>query len=349
MTGDMIDAAVPVREEDSLPLESLLPWLRDAVPGLTGEPTVAQFPGGASNKTYLLSFPGRELVLRTPPKGTKAAGSHDMGREARVISALQGRFPVPPVVAECTDAGVIGQPFYVMDRVVGLILRADPPDGLAITPDLAGALAESMISLLAKLHALDPGELAVMDKGPGYVARQVEGWNLRYRDARTDDALDGERVMQWLYAHQPDDVRRCLIHNDWRFDNLILDPADPTRVLAVLDWEMATVGDPLMDLGGSLAYWVQADDPPELLAFRRQPTQLPGMPTRAEVWRRYCELAGLDAPDFTFYEVFGLFRLAVIAQQIYRRYAIGQAKNPALAMFGTGAQVLVRRCEQLLG
>jgi aminoglycoside phosphotransferase (APT) family kinase protein len=319
---------------------------------VNGVPEVAQFAGGASNLTYLLTYPDRELVLRTPPRGTKAASSHDMGREARVMSGLSGRFPVPQIVAQCPDPKVIGAPFYVMDRVRGVILRADPPPGLDLGPPVAAALAERMIGLLVQLHGLDPHDLqlADLDRGPGYVARQVAGWNQRYRAARLPESPDGEAVMDWLQRSQPVDIRRCLIHNDWRFDNLILDPADPQRVLAVLDWEMATIGDPLMDLGAALAYWVQADDDPLMLGLRRQPTHLPGMPNRAEVVENYCELAGITLGEegFAFYEVFGMFRLAVIAQQIHYRFAAGQTSNPALAGFAAVVSTLIGRCEAMI-
>ncbi len=347
--AELIDQPVPLRDEDSLPVEALAGWLSQQVDGLTGVPAVAQFPGGASNLTYLLTFDDREFVLRTPPRGRKAASSHDMGREARVMAALAGRFPVPAVVAQCPDASVIGQPFYVMDRVRGLILRSDPPAGLAFGPQIAAAVADGMIRRLAQLHQLDPADLglAELDKGPGYVARQVRGWSERYRAARLPDSPDGEAVMAWLDAHQPPDVRRCLIHNDWRFDNLILDPADLQRILAVLDWEMSTIGDPLLDLGCALAYWVQDDDDTVFQALRRQPTNVPGMPSRDEVVRRYCELSGLplDSDAFIFYETFGLFRLAVIAQQIYYRFAAGQTHNPALAAFSTAVGALLDRCQ----
>ncbi len=345
----MIDQPVAARVEDALPLAPLSAWLGER--GYPGEPQVQQFPGGASNLTFLLTYPQRELVVRTPPRGTKTASSHDMGREALVMSALAGRFPVPAVLAQCTDPDVIGQPFYVMERVRGIILRSDLPEGVQLPGPEAGRLAEQMIGLLARLHALDAHALGLgrLDKGPGYVARQVEGWNRRYRAARLDTSPDGESVMAWLEAHQPPDVMRCLVHNDWRFDNLILD-ADLQRVLAVLDWEMATVGDPLMDLGAALAYWVQADDPDPFRSLRRQPTHLPGMPTREEVVQFYLDASGLPLPSsgFTFYEVFGLFRLAVIAQQIYFRFAAGQTHNPALAGFGVVVEALLTRCQALL-
>lgn len=346
----MIDEPIALRDEDAFALGPLTAWLSDH--GAEGVPQVAQFAGGASNLTYLLTYPDRELVLRTPPRGTKAASSHDMGREARVMAALSGRFPVPHIVAQCQDPAVIGAPFYVMDRVRGVILRADPPPGLDLGPPVAAALAERMIGLLVQLHGLDPRDLqlADLDRGPGYVARQVAGWNQRYRAARLPESPDGEAVMDWLQRSQPADIRRCLIHNDWRFDNLILDQADPQRVLAVLDWEMATIGDPLMDLGAALAYWVQADDDPLMLGLRRQPTHLAGMPSRAEVVDRYCELAGITLGEegFAFYEVFGMFRLAVIAQQIHFRFASGQTSNPALAGFAAVVSGLIGRCEAMI-
>lgn len=353
MTGPtMIDQPVPLRGEDAVPVGALAAWLAEHVPGLESVPSLAQFPGGASNLTYLLTYPDAEFVVRTPPRGRKAASSHDMGREARVMTALQGSFPVPRVVAQCTDPDVIGQPFYVMDRVRGLILRSDPPEGLAFGPDVASALAHRMVSLLVQLHSLDPADLGLsdLDRGSGYVERQVRGWIKRYRAALLPGSPDGESVMAWLAARQPADVRRCLIHNDWRFDNLILDPADPQDVLAVLDWEMATIGDPLMDLGSALAYWVQADDDQVFQSFRRQPTNVPGMPTRAEIVALYCELSGVQLPPggFAFYEVFGLFRLAVIAQQIYFRYAAGQTRNPVAGGLGAVAGVLIERCEGLI-
>ena len=345
---DLLDRPVALRAEDAPPVDRLSEWLTAEVPGLHGEPVVGQYPGGASNLTFLLQYPEREIVVRTPPRGRKAASSHDMGREARVMAALGGSFPVPEILARCEDDTVIGLPFYAMDRVPGIILRSDLPAGLSLDPAEAGALAERMIGLLARLHGLDPAGVGLgdLDRGPGYVARQVAGWNQRYRAARLPDSRDGEAVMSWLERHQPDDVARCLIHNDWRFDNLILDP-DDLRVRAVLDWEMATVGDPLMDLGCAMAYWVEVSDPPLFQAFRRQPTNIPGMPTRAAVVQQYCAAAGIQLPDsgFTFYEVFGRFRLAVIAQQIYYRYAAGQTHNPAWAGFGEAAALLVDTCE----
>jgi aminoglycoside phosphotransferase (APT) family kinase protein len=211
-------------------------------------------------------------------------------------------------------------------------------------------MAQTFITALVDLHSVDTSEseLSAFHKGRGYVRRQVEGWSRRYRQALTDDVPDAESVMAWLDEQQPADVGACVIHNDWRFDNLVLDPGDLSKIRAVLDWELATVGDPFMDLGSALAYWVQADDDAGMQAFRMQPSNAAGMPSREEFVDRYCELAGRARPDWLFYEVFGLFRLAGIAQQIWYRYRNGQTSNPAFAPFGPAVVYLISRCERLI-
>ncbi|MBS44626.1 MAG: phosphotransferase family protein [Nocardioides sp.] len=342
--------AKEVREEDSFDVEAVAAWLDR---GPIAE--VRQFPGGASNLTYLLRYDdGPDLILRRPPSGTKARGAHDMGREYTVQSALAPVFaPVPAMVGHCTDESVIGSEFYVMEKVDGAILRRDLPE--STTPEQADALCRTFFDTVADLHSVDVSAvpaLAALGKGEGYVARQVAGWTKRFADARTDDTGDWSDVTGWLDAEQPADVAQRLIHNDLRLDNLVLrglDEGEP-EVAAVLDWEMATVGDPLMDLGGALAYWVQADDDEMFRLTRRQPTNAPGMWTRAEVVERYCARAGLSVTpeQWRFYEVFGVFRLAVIIQQIWYRYANGQTTNPAFEHFGVMVGYLEQRCRQLL-
>lgn len=352
----LVDQPGEVRDEDAFDAGRVADWLRAhaADPeGLTGTPQVRQFPGGASNLTYLLRFPQRDLILRRPPTGTKAKGAHDLAREHDLQAALAPVFPaVPAMVALCTDDEVLGATFYVMQRVPGLILRRDPPAGLDVDPVLAGGLAQSAIDTLVALHSVDPGseQLSRFGRGPGYVARQVGGWSQRYRRARTPDVGDFEAVMAWLDARQVADRGTAVIHNDFRFDNLVLDPEAPTRVRAVLDWELATVGDPFMDLGSSLAYWVQADDDDLMQRFRRQPTHLPGMPSRWQFVRRYCSARGmsLEPEEWAFYEVFGLFRLAVIAQQIHYRLFHGQTHNPAFRVMRPSVLYLEQRCRALI-
>ncbi|WP_370248423.1 phosphotransferase family protein [Nocardioides sp.] len=359
MTAAGPDAGNPagaVRAEDAFAVDAVAGWI-----GRGPIAEVRQFGGGASNLTYLLRYDdGPDLVLRRPPAGVKAASAHDMGREYRVQEALAPVFPfVPRLVGHCEDTSVIGTEFYVMEKVEGTILRQDLPGPMP--PEQVSQLCEQAVQVLVALHGVDVAgvpALAALGKGEGYVGRQVRGWTARFQAAVTDDTGDWSDVARWLVEHQPSDVAQVLVHNDFRLDNLVLDldggahdgAGAPARVVAVLDWEMATVGDPLMDLGGALAYWVQADDDEVFQLFRRQPTTAPGMWTRAEVVQRYAALAGREVTpaQWRFYEVFGLFRLAVIAQQIWYRYAHGQTTNPAFAVLGPAVGYLEQRCRGLL-
>jgi aminoglycoside phosphotransferase (APT) family kinase protein len=337
----MIDLTA-VREEDRFDIAKMHAWLRPFI-NQDQQPEVKQFRSGASNLTYLLSYPDRELVLRKPPVGTKAASAHDMNREFLIQSRLQSVFPlVPKMIALCQDHSVMGSDFYVMEYVKGQIFRRDIPED--ITSSDISVMADSLINGLVQLHAVDSSILAELNKGNGYVQRQVEGWSKRYRNALTDDVPTAEKLMAWLAANQPNDIDSCIIHGDWRIDNVVFD-LENARIKGVLDWELATVGDPLMDLGSALAYWVDRDDEAAFASLRRQPSHLPGMPTRDEFVQRYLELSGRKCNDFTFYEVFGLFRLAVIIQQIWARFRLGQTTNPAFAGFGAAVNTLINRAE----
>ena len=337
----MIDLTA-VREEDRFDIAKMHAWLRPFI-NQDQLPEVKQFRSGASNLTYLLSYPDRELVLRKPPVGIKAASAHDMNREFLIQSRLQSVFPlVPKMIALCQDQTVMGSDFYVMEYVEGQIFRRDIPEG--ITSSDISVMADSLINGLVQLHAVDSSILAELNKGNGYVQRQVEGWSKRYRNALTDDVPTAEKLMAWLSANQPNDIDSCIIHGDWRIDNVVFD-LENSRIKGVLDWELATVGDPLMDLGSALAYWVDRDDEAAFASLRRQPSHLPGMPTRDEFVQRYLELSGRNCNDFTFYEVFGLFRLAVIIQQIWARFRLGQTTNPAFAGFGAAVNTLINRAE----
>jgi aminoglycoside phosphotransferase (APT) family kinase protein len=342
-----------VRREDAFDAAAVDAWLRGqpGFEGLTGTPEVTQFSGGASNLTYRLRYPEADLVLRRPPAGTKASSAHDMVREYEVQRQLKPVFGhVPAVRALCRDHDVIGADFYVMDLIPGTILRGRLPAGVALPPARATALCRAAVDTLVELHAVDPAAagLAGLGRGPGYVQRQVRGWTARYEKARTWNVPSFRRVTSWLAANAPDDVAQCVIHNDYRLDNLVLAPDDPTRVVGVLDWELATIGDPLMDLGGALAYWVQADDGRMAHLGRRQPSHLPGMLTRREIVAHYAERTGRDVSGWTFYEVFGLFRLAAIAQQIYYRYHHGQTTNPAFRRYWVMVRYLDLRCRRTI-
>ncbi|WP_109124085.1 phosphotransferase family protein [Dyella sp. C11] len=346
------DQARPVRDEDAFDMANVDAFLKQHIDGLQGTPSVKQFPGGASNLTYLLIYDNRELVLRRPPRGAKAKSAHDMMREARVMAALKNSYHyVPAILARCDDESIIGQDFYVMERLHGTILRRDLPAELGLERDGVHALCLGFVDRLIELHQVDatqPG-LQELGRGEGYIARQVSGWNERWRQAATEGSDPCEDVIAWLTSQQPaKDNASCVVHNDFRFDNVVLSPDNPLTIIGVLDWELATVGDPLMDLGSSLAYWVQADDDPIFQSFRRQPTHEAGMLTRGEVVAYYGERTGMDVSHWRFYEIFGLFRLMVIIQQIYRRFALGQTTNPQFTGFGDAAKYMGMRCRRLM-
>ena len=336
-----IEAAVP-----RAPLEA---WLATTLPELGRIVELTKFPGGFSNLTYHLHTERGEAVLRRPPLGALPGGTaHDMPREARILSTLLRRgVPAPEPLAVCEDPAVIGAPFYLMTYVAGRVLRgATPP------PEMTAAhfttLSHAFVDTLVAIHEATPADpvIACLGKPMGYVARQVEGWTERWQRARTDDVPAMEALASWLDAHQPEESGACLVHNDYKYDNLVLDPADPTRIVAVLDWEMATVGDPLLDVGTALGYWVEAGDDPAFRALGLGMTALPGNLTRAELWAAYLSRAGRSMRPMAFYHAFGLFKIAVIAQQIYARYRKGQSSDPRFARLGEAVQLLAQMGER---
>jgi aminoglycoside phosphotransferase (APT) family kinase protein len=347
-----VDEPTRVRPGEELDTGRSDAAIKRAVPGLSGQPEIREFPSGASNLTYLVRYPEREFVLRRPPFGYKAKSAHDMRREATILSALQPVYPyVPKIVAFFDDPDILATDFYLMEPIRGIIVRRDLPRGLELSPQDARRLCMNLIDRMIELHRVDyqAAGMAGIGKGTGYAQRQVAGWSDRYRKSRTADVGDFESVMSWLQTRVPaEDSGTCVIHNDFRFDNVVLNPENPMEIIGVLDWEMATLGDPLMDLGNTLAYWVQANDDALFINMRRQPTHLPGMMTRAEVIQYYAEKTGRRAADFDFYIIYGLFRLAVIAQQIYYRYFHGQTRNSQFAGFGEAVKHLQGRCERLI-
>ena len=333
----LTDQSTQVRPGEELDAAVIDAYLKARIPGLAGMPTISQFPGGASNLTYLIQYPGRELVLRRPPFGHKARSAHDMGREYRILNQLNRGFAFCPQAYEyCTDQSLIGDEFYVMERVEGIILRADLPPELGLDAHCTEALCKSFIDRLVQLHQVDYSACGLADLGKpqGYVQRQVEGWTARYAKALTPNAPRWEKVIAWLQQKMPaDHPRPAIVHNDYRFDNVILDASNPMRIIGVLDWEMATIGDPLMDLGNSLAYWIEAGDPAPMQLMRRQPSNAPGMLTRRQFVQHYAERSGIVIDNFDFYYTYGLFRLAAIVQQIYYRFYHGQTQDPRFARF----------------
>jgi aminoglycoside phosphotransferase (APT) family kinase protein len=336
MSSD-IDQARPVREGEELDAARLRDYLSAQIPELGPTVAIEQFPHGHSNLTYLVRAGEREWVLRRPPFGNRVKTAHDMGREFRLLSRLCHVYPPAPApLVYCEDENVLGASFYLMERRRGVILRGSPSVARRIAPELARRLCETLIDSMAALHALDYRAAGLDDFGKpsGYVERQVTGWIKRYHDARTDDVPNLERTMTWLAANRPPESGAAvLIHNDFKFDNLVLDPGDLRQIGAVLDWEMATLGDPLMDLGTTLAYWTEADDPEPLQHHIVGPTTQPGAMNRAELIERYAQATGRDVSSMLFSYVCGLFKVAVIAQQIYARYVRGATRDPRFAHF----------------
>lgn len=349
--NDAIDRGGAVREGEKLPLANVDAYLKEHIDGLQGQPEVTQYSGGASNWTYRLAYPTHDLILRRPPAGTKAKGAHDMGREFRLQSALAPVFPyIAPQHLHCTDTEVIGVEFYVMDRLRGIIPRRRMPVGVTLSPQQARTLNENLLNTLIELHRVDYEAIGLgsMYKGEGYARRQIEGWSARYAKARTWNVPGAKNLMRWLANNIPEDAGACVIHNDYRLDNVVLQPDDPTKIMGVLDWELATIGCPMMDLGSTMSYWIQADDNTMFRRLSRQPSQHPGMMSRAALVAAYCERTGHDAKAWPIYEVFGLFRLAVILQQIYYRYHHKQTNNPAFKNFWFMVHLLIFRAQSLM-
>ncbi|HVP67921.1 MAG TPA: phosphotransferase family protein [Anaeromyxobacteraceae bacterium] len=347
-----IDEPGEVRSGEALDVEKLAAFLRRSLDGFEEPLTVQQFGRGHSNLTYLVRAGEREAVLRRPPFGSKVKSAHDMLREFAVLRALAPLYPkVPRPLVACEDPGVIGAPFYLMDRVRGLILRGTrPPPGLELPPERMRALSTALVDGLAELHALDVRrpELAALGRPEGYVRRQVAGWTERYLRAKTDEVPEIEKAATWLASRLPPERGAALVHNDYKYDNLVLDPADPSRIVAVLDWEMATVGDPLMDLGTTLGYWTDPEDPEEMRALPLGPTLLPGNLHRVEVAERYAARSGRPVDGLLFDYVFALCKIAVIAQQIYRRYKEGFTRDERFASLIVAVKVLGRQATRAI-
>ncbi len=343
-----LDRAEKVRAGAELDVARLDAWLASI--GLPRGVEVLQFPRGYSNVTYLVRVGARELVLRRGPPGVRIASAHDMGREHRILSSLSKVWSkAPRTVAMCEDESVIGGPFYLMERVEGVILRCKPIEGLRLDAPRMKHLSEQMVDTLAEIHAIDlaAAGLTELGKPAGYNERQVRGWSERYVKAKTDEIAEMDAVARWLASSTPPESGAALIHNDFKYDNVVLS-ADLERVDAVLDWEMSTLGDPLMDLGSTLGYWVEAGDSMLMKALRFGPTDLPGSLTRMELLARYEAKTGRAVTNLPFYFTFALFKLAVVAQQLYRRYADGLTKEPRYALMIEGVKGLSRAATRVI-
>jgi len=323
------DSTTATRTGEELNLEQLNSYLKAHAPEVGEVLSVTQFPGGFSNLTYCLHTATQEFVLRRPPFGANIKSAHDMGREFRVLSLLKPHYDkVPKPIAYCEDESVLGCSFYVMERLKGVILRAANASKMNLSPDMLRKASEVLIDNLVALHDLDIQQTGLIQLGKpeGYVQRQVEGWIKRYYNSETDKIENLDAAAQWLQNNMPADNAPSFLHNDYKYDNVVLTENDLSKIIGVLDWEMSTVGDPLMDLGASLAYWSEATDTDEVKFFNL--TWLPGNLTRKEVIERYAEKSGRDVSNILFYYTFGLYKNAVIAQQIYARWKQGHTKDP---------------------
>jgi aminoglycoside phosphotransferase (APT) family kinase protein len=342
--ADLRDRPTVVRAGEELSLARLEPFLLSHFPGNAGPLRVKQYPSGHSNLTYLVGLGDREIVLRRPPFGSEVKTAHDMGREYRVLSKLHSAYPVAPkVLLFCDDLSILGAPFYVMEPIRGIIIRRDPPAGLSFTAETARSLSESFVDNLVRLHGLDYAAFGLGDLGKpqGYIERQVHGWIARYYGSQSHDLPEVGRISAWLTDHMPPASEPTLIHNDYKYDNIVLDPGDITTIVGVLDWEMATVGDPLSDLGTSLAYWVDPQDPDELQRIRWCPSTYAGSMTRAQLVERYARKTGRDVSHMAFFLTFARLKLAVIIQQIYYRYHRGLTNDPRFASMPEVVKILL--------
>jgi aminoglycoside phosphotransferase (APT) family kinase protein len=341
-----VDEPRAVRTGEELDLAALTAYVEREL-GHRGAVGLEQFPGGHSNLTYCVTHGDRAYVLRRPPFGSKVKSAHDMGREVGVLSKLAPVYARAPKILAFEGTGtVLGAPFYLMERRHGVILRRELPPALAADPARLATLCELLVDALVDLHAVDYTAAGLGDFGKpaGYVERQVRGWTERYAGSQTDDIPAMTATAAWLAAHLPADGAPALIHNDFKLDNLIFAPA-LDHITGVLDWEMSTIGDPLMDLGTTLSYWAQADDAPSVRALPFGPTATPGMWTRDQVARRYLERSGRRTDALVFYYAFGLFKTAVIAQQIYYRFAKGLTTDARFAPFIYAVRALAEQSQ----
>ncbi|MDJ0655991.1 MAG: phosphotransferase family protein [Xanthomonadales bacterium] len=351
----MTDAGNPtieVRSDEALDWQRLDRYLKQAIPGLDGQPQISQYPSGRSNLTYQLSYPGRDLVIRRPPFGAKPKSGHSMSREHHVMTALKPVFPaVPDTLLYTDDPDIIGAEFYVMEKSPGIILDQQRLQAMDLDESRVRRLCLKFFEKLIELHQVDieAAGLTGFGRPEGYIERQISGWNQRYQAVKTPNVDAFDDVQQWLENNRPNaECRASVLHGDYRLDNALIDVDDDCRIVAILDWEISALGDPLMDLGNALCYWVEAGDPPYLQNLAMQPSAVPGMLTRDEILSFYAERTGLDTSRFRFFLVYGYFRLAAVLQQIYFRYHNGQTRDARFAHFDQAVMALGNHSRRLI-
>ena len=345
-TGELI----PVREDERFDEDKVAAFLRGKLPGSERPLTVRQFGGGAANLTYLLDYGTHEYVLRRPPLGPVAKSAHDMGREYRVLSVLHQVFPYAPrAFVYSEDETIVGAPFVVMERRQGLVVRRSLPAAFAQTPNVGRSMSEALVDALALFHAVDYEAIGLSELGRpvGFVTRQIEGWYKRWQRAQTHDLPEFEAVYHWLRQNEPEETAVSLVHNDYKLDNVMLSATDPGQMVAIFDWDMCTLGDPLVDVGAMLTYWTEPTDPTYMQAITSMPLGELGFMTRRELVERYAQKSGRSIHDIHFYHALGLYRLVVIIAQIYIRYQRGQTQDERFAPLGDLISLIAQAAQEV--
>lgn len=349
-----VDTPSTPRLGDDLDNARLSLWLKNNVPGMDEAEQVQQFKSGLSQLNYLVVGNNRQVVLRRTPTGSRVLSSHDVGREYRTLLKLYEHYPLcPKPMASCDDPGLLGSNFFAMERLHGVILHRELPDGFNLTEKQATKLCEQVVDAQAKLHKIDVERTGLLSLGTanGYIERQINSWINRFSRARTNDVADCEDIMEWLQEHLPEqdeDSPVALLHNDFKLNNLVLDAKNHSKVIGVIDWENSAIGHPLMDVGISLANWITPDDPEDVQAYRSGPTHIPGMMSREDYIARYAKKTGFDVKDISYFHVYGLFRCIGELQQVYYRHVKGMTRNPIFADYGTWINALADYADTLL-
>ena len=329
MSKKLIDKPTEIRDDEKLNNSKLFEYLSEIIDLDIESFDILQFPSGYSNLTYLIKSNEKEYVLRKPPHGVKIKAGHDMSREFKVLSSLKDHYhKTPDPIHYCSDTDIIGSDFYLMERVKGVILRSNNYSQIVKDKSQFNFLSEQFVESFVELHKIDINKIGLSDFGnpEGYNSRQVHGWCKRYDNSKIEELKEMEIVMDWLKSNISQSKYVSLIHNDFKYDNLVLDEND-LSIKAILDWEMCTIGDPFMDLGTSLAYWIQHNDPDFIKGVGLNITLDSNSPTRNKILNLYSEKFGNKIENIVFYFVFGLFKIAVIVQQIFFRYKNGFTKD----------------------
>jgi len=339
------DDTITIRPDEQLDEARLSGYLRDKLQGAEQQLSIRQFGGGAANLTYLLDYGTQQYVLRRPPLGPVAPSAHDMAREYRVLSVLYQAFPYAPRAYHlCEDTNVIGTPFFVMERRNGVVVRRSLPEEYEAVPDAPQRMSLALVDALADFHAVDYKALGLdsLGKPDGFIERQIEGWYGRWNKAKVDDIAEMDSVYTWLKDHIPPQSQATLVHNDYKLDNVMLAQDDPGQLVAIFDWDMCTLGDPLADLGALLTYWTEPTDAPYLQMTAMMPVGDQRFPSRSELVERYSQRSGRDVSHIRFYHTLGIYRLVVICAQIDIRYKRGQTQDQRFESFGMMIPLLAK-------